>query len=143
LCDYAHADEAPQSWNENYPLREAQLARSVPYVGNVRRLHEIMRQAAAGEKLNVVVLGGSVTLGHYVDEPTSTWSVKGWVARLDVWLKHRFPNTELSVLNRARSGCWSQCQSSVLFETLPPDELIHIVIVDTSINDAWLHCTSC
>eukprot|EP00611_Tribonema_gayanum_P022712 TRINITY_DN4620_c0_g1_i1.p1 TRINITY_DN4620_c0_g1~~TRINITY_DN4620_c0_g1_i1.p1 ORF type:complete len:530 (+),score=41.73 TRINITY_DN4620_c0_g1_i1:141-1730(+) len=135
-----HVDGLPDEWLQEYPLTPERLARSVPYVGDTHRLQEIMIKAIAGGKLNVVALGGSVTLGHWtltIKSDRSHWLENSWMSRIEAWLVRRFPAASVTVQNRARSSCHAVCQTSMLMKTLPPAESIDLVLMDISINDGY------
>jgi hypothetical protein len=46
------------------PLSPEMLARSIPYSIHDQRLHAALDRARSGQPLDIVVIGGSVTLGH-------------------------------------------------------------------------------
>lgn len=120
-----------------YPLTSEMFQRSVPYQGNVARLHEIMRQGKAGKPLRVIVLGGSVTLGAHCRQDGNRDLSCSWVPRIETWLRARFPASTVHMDVRAVAGCSSVCQLAHIQETLPRDnEDIDLVLIDLSVNDA-------
>eukprot|EP00611_Tribonema_gayanum_P019540 TRINITY_DN3403_c0_g1_i1.p1 TRINITY_DN3403_c0_g1~~TRINITY_DN3403_c0_g1_i1.p1 ORF type:complete len:575 (+),score=86.34 TRINITY_DN3403_c0_g1_i1:258-1982(+) len=134
-----HPDGLPEAWSQEYPLQPDMLARSIPYSGNTRRLQEILQKAAAGSNLTAVALGGSVTMGAHTEAMPlkDTWPQRSWVARMEAWLRRRFPTAGITVHNAARSGCTSLCQRDAIFDLLPPHLNPDIVLIDTSSNDAY------
>jgi hypothetical protein len=107
LLGCVHATSLPGlGWSE-YPLTAEHLGRSVPYMGDTQRLHEILRAAASKHAvLNIVVLGGSVPSGHHctlLDGRTEKDCA--WPARLNDWLKKRFPKADIQLENAARGEC--------------------------------------
>jgi hypothetical protein len=128
--------------SESYPLTADMLARSIPYEAKVSRLFEIIQHAESGGSLNVVVLGGSVTLGHHAYKANGqpcAGSECSWVARFEEWALRRFPHASVSVQNRALSACASSCQVSLLGTKLPIDAPVDLVLLDLSINDGWAY----
>ena len=64
-----------------------------------RPLARTARKLAAGEKLTIVAIGSSSTAGAGASSPAATYP-----ARLEVELKTRFPNKQITVLNRGTNG---------------------------------------
>jgi lysophospholipase L1-like esterase len=62
-------------------------------------LRRVGRRLAAGEPIKIVAIGSSSTAGATASSPAATYP-----SRLAVDLKQRFPNVEITVLNRGVSG---------------------------------------
>jgi hypothetical protein len=131
----------PLEWDP-FPLTAEMLARSIPYDADLSRLNASLRKAEMGGDFNVVVLGGSVTIGRGCTifgkrVMFSNNAACSWVRRFEDWAQQRFPQAAVNVHNRARTSCDSSCQIALLSELLPSDENINLIIVDLSSNDGW------
>ena len=101
---------------------------AVHSVGDVSRLASAFRKAEAGEKLNVVYVGGSITAGGGAD------IYGNWVSGVTDWLQKQFPDSEINGFNAGCGGTGSKygiirLQNQVLNHD--PD----IVFVEFSAND--------
>jgi hypothetical protein len=125
-----------------YPFTVDMLARSIPYEADVSRVYEVMQKAEAGGTFDVVVLGGSVTLGRHAYTSNGELCAEracSWVARFEEWARRRFPLTSINVQNEALAACASNCQVSLLGTKLPADAPVDLVLLDLSINDGWAY----
>jgi hypothetical protein len=116
-----------------YPLNEVAIANaSAPhgYVGNREHLHDALLRAAAGELINVVVLGTSVTLG------TRVGGVEGsaWPHVLGVLAQRA--NLSMNVTNMAAHAGSTFHYLSYLHDLVPQLLNADIVIVDVSVMDS-------
>ncbi|WP_269523262.1 SGNH/GDSL hydrolase family protein [Coraliomargarita parva] len=88
------------------------------------------QRAQAGEPLNIVFLGGSLTWGANASDPQIT-SYRG---RMTSWLREQYPNTPLHIHDAAIGGTGSDL---ALFR-LERDVLAHdpdLVFLDFTVND--------
>jgi hypothetical protein len=93
-----------------------------------------------GQPLTIVVIGGSVTLGHGCKSDVTGRTVPRreccWVNHFTAWVRARYPAATITVRNKALSGCNSFFQLPQLSQTLPRDQPVDIVVLDMSSNDA-------
>jgi hypothetical protein len=124
----------------DYPLSPEMLARSIPYTTHDQRLHAALERAQNGQPLNIVVIGGSVTLGHACNSDVTGRAVTNtecsWVSRFTEWARARYSAASITVRNGALSACNSLCQLPRLSQTLPHDQSVDIAVFDMSANDA-------
>lgn len=95
----------------------------------LRRLAECMRRVAAGEKMTVGFLGGSITQGSAASSPESCYAY-----RVYDWWQKRFPQAEPAYVNAGIGGTGSHFGAARAVEDLlvyQPD----VVIIDFSVND--------
>lgn len=97
--------------------------------GNLTRLIQLMRRAAAGETIRLGFLGGSITQGSLSTKPELCYAYHVYE-----WWKSAFPKAEFVYINAGIGGTTSQfgaarAESDLLSEE--PD----FVIVEFSVND--------
>lgn len=135
----------PTIQNVNYPrlTREdiAQGLRPHGYRGDLTRSQHALRRARSEGKLNIAILGGSVTKGMNAGE-------KGcgrWSNHLDHILQRvLFPQMKITINNMAIPATPSDVQAKSHFSVLMPGiKAAHIVLVDLTANDGPtdnVHC---
>ncbi len=103
--------------------------RGIANKGNWYRIKQVMERAAAGEKITLGFLGGSITQGSLSSTPETCYAY-----RVYQWWKETFPNAEFVYVNAGIGGTTSQfgvarVESDLL--SSHPD----FVIVEFSVND--------
>lgn len=97
--------------------------------GDTGRLTRLMRRAAAGEKLTIGFLGGSITQGSLSTKPELCYAY-----RVYEWWRSAFPQAEFAYLNAGIGATDSQFGCARAREDLlraDPD----FVVIDFSVND--------
>ena len=97
--------------------------------GNTERLQRVLRRAAAGEKLVLGYLGGSITQGSLSSTPDTCYA-----ALVTKWWRAQYPQTEFVYVNAGIGGTTSQFGVARVEQDLlayEPD----FVIVEFSVND--------
>ncbi len=97
--------------------------------GNWARLKDCMKRAAAGEKLTIGYLGGSITMGSL-----ATVQEKCYAYLSHLWWKETFPQAEISFVNAGIGATTSQFGVARVEEDLlrfEPD----VVFIEFTVND--------
>ncbi len=97
--------------------------------GDAARLASVMRRAAAGEKIVLGVIGGSITEGYSATRPQDCYA--NLVLK---WWRDKFPNADISLVNAGIGGTSSYLGVHRVYDDLlayEPD----FVIVEFSVND--------
>lgn len=97
--------------------------------GNWARIQRVMKKAAAGERVTVGFLGGSITQGSLASTPENCYAYL--VYR---WWVERFPNADFRYINAGIGGTNSQFGVARVWEDLlceKPD----FVLTEFSVND--------
>lgn len=108
---------------------QIEYERAVANRGNWYRIKKVMERAAAGEKITLGFLGGSITQGSLSSTPETCYAY-----RVYEWWKKTFPQAEFTYVNAGIGGTTSQfgvarAESDLL--AYQPD----FVIVEFSVND--------
>lgn len=103
--------------------------KAVSNKGNNYRMKKLMERAAAGEKLKIAFLGGSITQGSVATRPELCYA-----HRVFDWWREKFPDAGFTYINGGIGGTTSQfgaarADSDVL--AFEPD----FVIIEFSVND--------
>lgn len=96
----------------------------------------LMDKLEKGGSARIVVLGGSMTLGTFAGGKGSAWS-----ARFVRWLRARYPQARVELLNLARGGATTNsivAGVGLLAKSVGHD--IDLVMLDTLVNDR--HCAT-
>ncbi|MCD7744274.1 MAG: GDSL-type esterase/lipase family protein [Lachnospiraceae bacterium] len=97
--------------------------------GNEERLKAVMRRAAAGDKLTVGFIGGSITNGSLSSTPQTCYAY-----RVYSWWKETFPKADFTYVNAGIGATDSQYGAARAEEHLlqyKPD----VVFIEFSVND--------
>ncbi|MCD7957761.1 MAG: SGNH/GDSL hydrolase family protein [Lachnospiraceae bacterium] len=97
--------------------------------GDDTRLRNVMRRAAAGERLTVGFIGGSITQGSLASAPENCYAY-----RVYTWWRAAFPEADFVYLNVGIGATTSQYGAA----RVQTDLLIHnpdVVFVEFSVND--------
>ncbi|MEI8037740.1 MAG: SGNH/GDSL hydrolase family protein [Verrucomicrobiota bacterium] len=107
------------------PKKEVKLEPAVLYTSR-DGLPNVAGKLKAGGEVNVVFLGGSITVGGA--------SPKGYVTFVTSWLKEQYPNAKINVLNKGISGTGSDFGAA----RYDRDVLAHnpdLVLIEFCVND--------
>lgn len=127
----------PTIQNPNYPRLErddiAVGLRPHGYRGDLSRVKTALRRAHTENKLNIAVLGGSVTYGVGAGEN----ECGKWTNQLtQIMEKVLFPQMKINITNLGIRAASSAVQASSHFSLfLPVIETAHLVLVDITVND--------
>ena len=97
--------------------------------GSLVRMKKLMQRAAAGEKLTIGFLGGSITQGSLASEPELCYA-----HRVFTWWEKTFPKSEFTYLNAGIGATDSQFGCARAEEDLL-DYRPDFVILEFSVND--------
>ncbi|MEG2003132.1 MAG: SGNH/GDSL hydrolase family protein [Clostridia bacterium] len=116
-----------------HPCKNPQnmIEASYLYKGNTQRMKKLIRNANAGEKINIVVLGGSITEGSGMSDGNYYGDV------LNRWFKAKYPNNEICFTNAGKGTTTSLFGSArIERDILPlnPD----LIIIEYAVNDIIL-----
>lgn len=108
---------------------QIEYEKAVTNRGNWYRIKKVMERAAAGEKITLGFLGGSITQGSLSSTPETCYAY-----RVYEWWKKTYPQAEFTYVNAGIGGTTSQfgvarAESDLL--CFQPD----FVIVEFSVND--------
>lgn len=108
---------------------QIEYEKAVANRGNWYRIKKVMERAAAGEKITLGFLGGSITQGSLSSTPETCYAY-----RVYEWWKKTYPQAEFTYVNAGIGGTTSQfgvarAESDLL--CFQPD----FVIVEFSVND--------
>ena len=108
---------------------QIEYEKAVANRGNWYRIKKVMERAAAGEKITLGFLGGSITQGSLSSTPETCYAY-----RVYEWWKKTYPQAEFTYVNAGIGGTTSQfgvarAESDLL--RFQPD----FVIVEFSVND--------
>lgn len=108
---------------------QIEYEKAVANRGNWYRIKKVMERAAAGEKITLGFLGGSITQGSLSSTPETCYAY-----RVCEWWKKTYPQAEFTYVNAGIGGTTSQfgvarAESDLL--RFQPD----FVIVEFSVND--------
>ena len=104
----------------------------------------LRRKLADGKPFNILVLGGSETLGTScrdgdptaaIDNTSSTAQQCSWSGRFRDWLVAAYPRVNVTLFNEAKTGCTTECVLPMLFAKVSrakPD----LVLSEFTVNDA-------
>lgn len=104
-------------------------SKAVSNRGNLHRIREVMKRAAAGEKITVGFLGGSITQGSVATHPDKCYAHKVYE-----WFSESFPKAEVVYVNAgigatdSQFGCARADSDLLIYD---PD----ICFVEFSVND--------
>ncbi|CAM9622032.1 unnamed protein product [Choristocarpus tenellus] len=122
-----------------YPITPEMLRRSVPSEGSSFLLQEAFRKARITGVFNVVILGGSMTIGHGCISPAGLSGKRcAWGGRLQDWFDERLRDIHVKVMNMAIPGCALSCHLPHLSQTIPPNMDVDLIIADFAVNDSNL-----
>lgn len=105
------------------------LEKAIANRGNLERLKKVMKRGAAGEKLTIGYLGGSITMGS-----VATASEKCYAYLSHLWWKETFPQADVHFCNAGIGATTSQFGVARIEEDLffcKPD----VVFIEFSVND--------
>ena len=121
-----------------YPLDEAAVARGRSgFAGADRnKLQRAVRAASRGERLRVVVLGGSITARCKLPGEHNHSRSCAWPSRLEDWLRRAHPASAPEVINAAVPATSSRMTSPNVHKLVPANA--DIVLTDFVVNDAHL-----
>lgn len=108
---------------------QIEYERGIANRGNWYRMKKVMERAAAGEKITLGFLGGSITQGSLSSTPETCYAY-----RVYEWWKKTFPKAEFTYINAGIGGTTSQFGAARADSDLlayQPD----FVIVEFSVND--------
>ncbi|CAM9342071.1 unnamed protein product [Choristocarpus tenellus] len=121
-----------------YPITPEMFKRSIPFEGSSFLLHQAFRKARISGVLNVVIMGGSMTLGHGCTSPRGLSGKEcAWGGRLQQWFDKRLSGIRVKILNRAIQSCALCCHLPHLSQTIPSSMDVDIIIADFGINDSY------
>ncbi|CAM9356917.1 unnamed protein product [Discosporangium mesarthrocarpum] len=131
--------EDPLSFPGGYPITEKMLQRSIPYEGSSYLLHQAFRKGNQRGLLKVIIVGGSMTIGRMCSSPSGREGLEcSWGGRLQQWFDQMFNGVPVQVTIKGIPACALNCHLAHITQTLPPEEEVDIVILDTAVNDANL-----
>ena len=111
-------------------IPQVDRSKAVSNKGNLYRIKNVMKRAAAGEKITVGFLGGSITQGSVATHPDKCYAHKVYE-----WFCEAFPRSEVKYLNAGIGATDSQFACARADSDLlvyDPD----ICFVEFSVNDA-------
>jgi len=135
-----------RSLGESYPellpstqflpqITEFELRRSRVHLGDLRKFHKVLKKLDGGICLNILVLGGSISLGTMIDPS------KGeiWYQQLLGWLNHAFPCDETrghNVTNKAEGGKGSNFFLTNFHRIVTADATVYdVIFLELTAND--------
>lgn len=86
-------EDASISNDAGAEILNAALEKSVLNEGNQVRLAKVFKKAAAGEKINIAFIGGSITQG------TAASSTNCYAILVGTWIQNTFPDVEIGFVN--------------------------------------------
>lgn len=98
-------------------------------IGNTARLKKVFERAAAGEKLTIAFLGGSITQGSLASRPELCYA-----AQVFAWWKETFPDADFTYVNAgigatdSQFGCARAAEDVLAYK---PD----VISVEYAVND--------
>lgn len=101
----------------------------VSHRGNQARLKKVMKRAAAGEKLTIAFLGGSITQGSLATKPELCYA-----SRVSNWWRENYKEADFTFINAGIGGTTSHFGTARVEEDVlsyQPD----LVFVEFSVND--------
>jgi lysophospholipase L1-like esterase len=113
--------------NASIICRQSNLARALAFEGANARLKRVIRKARKGEKIKIGILGGSVTAGHGVKEPSR------WSSLYGDWWRTTFPDAEIQVINGAVPASETSYYMTCFGEHIDRD--VDVVVIEMGIND--------
>ncbi|KAK9811600.1 hypothetical protein WJX72_006778 [[Myrmecia] bisecta] len=137
LCPEAVAENmlsASQHWQPLQSIKDfcngtlTSLGNPVAYNGNSKLVWEFFRRAATGQRLSVVILGGSVAACHATGGHDSP---QCWSFMLQTWFAMHFPR--VNVTNRAMPATTSSYAARCVANLVPED--VDLVIIEFALND--------
>ena len=84
-------------------IPQVDRSKAVSNKGNLYRIKNVMKRAAAGEKITVGFLGGSITQGSVATHPDKCYAHKVYE-----WFCEAFPRSEVKYLNAGIGATDSQ-----------------------------------
>ena len=110
-------------------IRQDMLDTALVSAGNPAKIAAVMRKAAAGQRITIGVIGGSVTHGA-----SATVKENSYAGILRKWWEHTFPASTISYINAGYSGTSSLLGVHRVNEFLL-DHNPDFVLVEFAVND--------
>ncbi|RUS16673.1 SGNH hydrolase-type esterase domain-containing protein [Jimgerdemannia flammicorona] len=104
------------------------LRRSLAHEGTSRRLREKIKQAQRGKPIKFAVLGGSVSVGHGIDDRTQTYH-----QRVFSWWNTQFPHADNTFVQGSVPATDSAYFAYCFHKRIPRD--VDIVLIEFALND--------
>ena len=131
-----------QQHHFQFNVTKSMLRKSRPIVGNTQRLHAYLRKLQSKQCTTVLILGGSISAGHHVNNPEA----KAYPARLIEWLNKRYPCKEKlkdgnSIIGKhqyKKIHAQNSQTHMIAWSTIENIESFDMVIFEFNVNDHFI-----